>query len=481
MFATSIIRLIVLLLFVFNVFAVNKIVSNQNGIKSHRYEPNWKSLDKRPLPSWFDESKIGIFIHWGVFSVPSYGSEWFWEHWKQKDFNITYFMMKNYRPGFTYADFANDFRAEFFDPEEWADIFKRSGARYVVLTSKHHEGYTLWPSKHSFQWNAEALGPGRDLVGELAHAVRGEGLRFGLYHSLFEWFNPLYLNDKANGFKTNEFVRNKVGPCLYELIDRYRPSLIWSDGEWDAPDTYWNSTNFLAWLYNESPVKDEIVVNDRWGHETLCKHGGYYTCQDRYNPKTLQGHKWENAMTLDQSSWGYRREASLSDILGPEKLIATLVETVSCGGNLLVNVGPTKYGKLTPIFEERLYQLGEWLQINGEAIYGSKPWTKQNDSITSNVWFTSNHQALYAILLNYPKDNQLILGSVPYHQVSLIKLLGTEKPCQFNRTSEDYTFIRLPPITPNDQVKYAYTLKILLKESERNENRSNNAFKSGQF
>ena len=143
------------------------ILSIISTINCADYKPTWESLDTRPLPQWFDQSKIGIFIHWGVFSVPSYGSEWFWWNWKNPTPNKNYvdFMAKNFRPDFTYADFAAQFTAEFFDPVYWTEVFKASGAKYVVLTSKHHEGFTLWPSKYSFSWNAMDVGPKRDLVG----------------------------------------------------------------------------------------------------------------------------------------------------------------------------------------------------------------------------------------------------------------------------------------------------------------------------
>jgi alpha-L-fucosidase len=133
------------------------------------YKPTWESLGTRPLPQWYDQSKIGIFIHWGVFSVPSFGSEWFWMNWQSSNRSghqkYVDFMKKNYPPDFTYADFAPKFTAEFYEPDKWAEIFNASGAKYVVLTSKHHEGYTLWPSKYSFNWNAMDVGPKRDLLG----------------------------------------------------------------------------------------------------------------------------------------------------------------------------------------------------------------------------------------------------------------------------------------------------------------------------
>ncbi|CAG2231744.1 FUCA [Mytilus edulis] len=157
-------------------------------------------------------------------------------------------------------------------------------------------------------WNSYDTGPHRDLVGELAAAVQETtDLRFGLYHSLFEWFNPLFLKDKENNFTTQDFVKMKSMPELYELVNRYKPEVIWSDGSGEAPDSYWMSKEFIAWLYNDSPVKDTVVVNDRWGRGDICRHGGYLTCNDRYNPKALQNRKFENPMTIEKPL-GIRRK-----------------------------------------------------------------------------------------------------------------------------------------------------------------------------
>ncbi|KAG1673191.1 Alpha-L-fucosidase [Nymphon striatum] len=395
------------------------------GALSKRYEPNWKSIDSRPLPAWYDEVKIGIFMHWGVFSVPSFKSEWFWDYWKSaKLTDVVKFMEDNYPPGFTYPDFARDFTTEFYDPNQWAELIKASGAKYVVLTTKHHEGFTNWPSRASWNWNSKSVGPNKDLVGELETAIRNNtDIHFGLYHSLFEWFNPKYLNDKKNNFKTQQYVIQKAMPELYELVNTYKPDLIWSDGD-AGPPSYWNSTNFLAWLYNDSPVKDKIVVNDRWGYGTGCHHGGYYNCNDRYNPGKVQNHKWENAFTIDRSSWGYRRNAHLGDYLTSAEIIHSIAETVSCGGNVLINVGPTKEGTIIPIFEERLRDMGAWLKVNGEAIYKSKPWTHQNDTITKGIWYTSQGNAVYAIVLNWPKGNFLQLGAPVPTSKTVVTMLG---------------------------------------------------------
>ncbi|RWS15155.1 alpha-L-fucosidase-like protein, partial [Dinothrombium tinctorium] len=442
------------------------------------YKPTWDSLDSRPLPLWFDESKVGIFIHWGVFSVPSFGSEWFWFEWKgYKKQEYVDFMRENFKPNFTYAEFAPQFTAEFFHPDHWAKLFAQSGAKYVVLTSKHHEGYTLWPSKTSWNWNSVDVGPKRDLLGELASAVRKVGLRFGAYHSLYEWFNPLYLQDKNNSFNTQYFVnvrhflvfsfyliecafKFKTMPELRDLVNTYKVEIIWSDGDWEASDDYWQSKEFLAWLYNESPVKETVVVNDRWGKNIPCKHGGYFTCQDRFNPGKLQKRKWENAMTLDKGSWGFNRLRTVEDYLTIKELLTTLAQTISFGGNLLINVGPTHDGRIDPIMEERLLQLGEWLLINGDAIYKTEPWKYQNDTKTHKVWYTAAKQndLVYAIFFDWPDNGILKLASIKGSKdKSVICLITNKGEVQLKWKESNGTEISLPP---RPLTKWAWVLRL---------------------
>lgn len=253
-------------------------------------------------------------------------------------------------------------------------------------------------------------------------------------------------------------------PELYEIVNNYKPEVVWSDGD-SGPDTYWKSTEFLAWLYNESPVKDTVVVNDRWGNGAACHHGGFYTCTDRYNPGKLQNHKFENAMTIDKYSWGYRRNARLQDYLTIHDLITTFVETVSCGGNMLMNVGPQKDGKIAPIFEERLRQLGSWLQVNGEAIYGTKPWSHQNDTVAKGVWYTSKTNGgkttVYATLLQWP-SGQLTLGAPMVTDSTVITLLGYDQSnhFQFTKGSTGGVTINIPAINFNDMpCEWAWVLK----------------------
>ncbi|XP_074782066.1 tissue alpha-L-fucosidase isoform X2 [Athene noctua] len=370
-----------------------------------RYRPDWASLDTRPLPAWFDQAKVGVFVHWGVFSVPAWGSEWFWWHWRgehRPDYER--FVQRRYPPDTTYADFAPHFTAHDFQPREWAQLFQRAGA---------------------------------------------SNIRYGLYHSLLEWFNPLYLADKESDFKTQNFVLKKTMPELYDLVLKYKPDLIWSDGDWEAPESYWNSTSFLAWLYNDSPVKDTVVVNDRWCNNCSCHHGGYYNCADKYKPGTLLTHKWEMCSSIDKLSWGYRSNMNIAELMDEASIIEELVQTVSFGGNYLLNVGPTKEGVIVPIFQERLLALGRWLDTNGEAIYESKPWRVQMENSTDTVWYTSKGPAVYAIFLIWPRDNVLKLSSPTPSPATQVTMLGFAGTLKWQKSPGKGLLVTLPYMLPS--------------------------------
>ncbi|RZF45525.1 hypothetical protein LSTR_LSTR005727 [Laodelphax striatellus] len=434
--------------------------------KVNRYEANWKSIDSRPIPEWYEDAKIGIFIHWGVYSVPSFGSEWFWLYLVNGEDAFVKFMKQNYPPNFTYQDFGPQLTGEFFDASQWAKIFEGSGAKYIIFTSKHHEGFTMWPSSYAFGWNSKDVGLKRDVVGELAAAIRGEtNLHFGLYYSLMEWYNPLYLADKANDLTTQVFVDQKVMPELKELVNKYKPDIVWTDGDWDRPASYWKSTEFLAWLYNSSPVKEKVVVNDRWGSNMACHHGGYLTCKDRYNPGKIQSRKWENVLTIDKYSWGARREAKLADFLTIEEIIVIIAQTVSCGGNVVLNVGPSREGTINAIYQDRLAALGKWLKINGQAIYETRPWNHcQKDSNTEHVWYTSKTEGaeinVFALVLNWPRDGFVDLGCLLEVNVQSVTMLGVGGKLKFQPVDLNKgvrVFLPDKASTTND---WAWTLKV---------------------
>eukprot|EP01133_Synstelium_polycarpum_P019684 gene19684-23575_t len=425
------------------------------------YEPNWASINSRPLPTWYDQAKFGIFVHWGVFSVPGYadeygGAEWYWTTWKNPSMDngaTAAYHNKTYGPDFTYQQFGPMFTADLFDATAWANVFQSSGAKYVVLTSKHHEGFTMWPSAESWGWNAQDVGPKRDVVGEVSDAVKKAGLHMGLYHSLFEWYNPLYLADAASGSPptSDVYVNNILLPQLYDIVNKYEPSIVWADGEWMQPSSYFKSTDFLSWLYTNSSVKDVVVTNDRWGDECPGVNGGFYTPSDRYSPGKLMPHKWEDCMTIGYS-WGINQNEPLAFYQSSTDLIQSLVSTVSCGGNLLLNVGPTHQGIIPMILQERLLHMGEWLNVNGEAIYNSTHWRMQNETVEGQLWYTMNNEtgAVYAISYDWPTEGVLTLTSPISSSNTVVELLGYSLPLSYSKVSGSSSGIniKLPCLAP---------------------------------
>ena len=325
------------------------------ALSAQTYQPTWDSIDKRPTPAWFTDAKFGIFIHWGTYSVPAYApvlpgklayAEWYWNALTGGQQNPqadaiqagTWAYHKLlYGADFPYQDFASHFHAELFDPDHWASVFARSGAKYVVLTSKHHEGFALWPSREASAtwgrpWNAVETGPRRDLLGDLSGAVRRQGLQMGYYYSLYEWYNPLWLSDKPR------YIREHMFPQFKDLVTHYKPALIFADGEWDLTSAEWRTPELLAWLLNESPVKDDVVINDRWGKDCRHKHGGYWTTEYTSGMAGME-HPWEESRGMG-FSYGYNRAERLEHYHTGRELVIMLVDMVSRGGNLLLDIGP---------------------------------------------------------------------------------------------------------------------------------------------
>ena len=337
-------------------------------------EPTWESLQQRGYPQWFSDAKLGIFIHWGVYSVPAYASnegyaEWFYSGLMNKDSNRTDFMKRNYGEDFTYRDFDKMFKAEFWSPSDWADLFKKSGAKYVLLVTKHHDGYCLWDSEYSPEWNSVVGGPKRDIVGELTDAVRAEGLKMGFYYSLPEWTNPMHRWYVDPDDSITNYVDNHMIPQFKELVTKYRPSIIFSDGEWRNSAEQWHAAELIAWYYNT--VGEEAIVNDRWGHGAQY---GFRTPE--YSAGITQTDRpWAECRGIGRS-FGLNRNEPLSNYLTSKELIRHFAKTVAAGGGMTLNVGPAADGIIPMIQQERLLDLGKWLEINGEAIYGTRPYTK---------------------------------------------------------------------------------------------------------
>jgi alpha-L-fucosidase len=461
------------------------------GAAAQNYQPTWESLESRPVPQWFRDAKFGIFIHWGVYSVPGWSTKGNYAEWYQFGLQTNdSARMRFHKAKFgnrSYYDLANDFKAELFDPEEWAKLFELSGAKYIVLTSKHHDGFTLWPSKEAnntwgFPWNAQDIGPKRDLLGDLFKAVRKTSVHPGMYYSLFEWFNPLWKSDKE------KYRDQHVWPQMKELITKYQPDVFWTDGDWDVSDDVWKSREFITWMYNESPVKDRVVTYDRWGSNVRFHHGSVYTPE--YQPDLdFEDHYWEESRGMG-FSYGYNRQEDAWDYNSSQSLILQLIDKASRGGNFLLDIGPDEHGKIPPIMQERLLQIGEWLKLNGEAIYNTERWKvhsqwsegrtdyKPNSSsgdlllkltvdpdpgyAVKEVFYTYNRNTntLYAIFPRYPSDRKLKLKGINFTDKKKISFLSTGETLSYSINGSDLV-IELPAYDPNKiKTTAAYVLKI---------------------
>jgi alpha-L-fucosidase len=410
------------------------------------YQPTWESLDTRPVPAWFEEAKFGIFIHWGLYSVPAWAPKGQYSEWYQhrlvtaKDEAAVKFHEENYGNNFRYEDFVAGFKAELFNPDEWADLFVKSGAKYIVPTSKHHDGFCLWPSPHSWNWNSLDVGPHRDLMGELTTAVRARDLKMGFYYSIYEWYRPIYLESPSR------YAVEHMIPQMKDLVRRYAPSILFTDGEWDHPSDVFHSCEFLAWLFNESVCKDEIVINDRWGSDTRSAHGGYFTTE--YGEvgfgKIINETKvWEECRGIGKS-FGYNRIETPSDYLSGRDLILLLIDTVSKGGNLLLNIGPTADGRIPVVMQERLLEIGNWLTTNGEAIYNTRKWRTVAEGL---VRYTTKNNAIYALCSNWP-GNELILEAPKPAGTLAVHLLGRDQGLPATFTDGKLKIqLPAPPIT----------------------------------
>ena len=469
-------------------------------------EADWHALDERPVPTWFQGAKFGIFIHWGLYSVPSWApleghaalryAEWYWHSLTtgkslpegSPDRATWRFHQRVYGVTFAYEDFAPLFRAELFDSEQWAEILRAADARYVVLTSKHHDGFALWPSAEASKtwgraWNSTETGPKRDLVGDLTNAVRKKGLRMGLYYSLYEWYNPLWTADRTR------YVREHMRPQFKDVVARYEPSVIFADGEWELTSAEWRSTELLKWLFEESPSKDEVVVNDRWGSETRHAHGGYWTTEYTAGMSSLK-HAWEESRGIAYS-YGYNRAERAEDYKSSRELILMLADVVSRGGNLLLGIGPTADGRIPVIMEQRLLDVGKWLLVNGEAIYSTRPWQysrqwstgelpqlaydkefmaaydilkmvepPMDGSAAIEAFFTCNNEAVFAILPRW-QTSRFVFESIAAESVKSVVLLGDNRPLAFQGAADGVS-VDLPVISGSLLAQAAWVLKFSL-------------------
>jgi alpha-L-fucosidase len=340
-----------------------------------KYEPSWASLDTRPLPAWFNEAKFGIFVVWGPYSVPAWKdrgyAEWYGNNMNRENSPTWKFHRRVYGEDFRYEQFAPLFKAELWDPDAWCDLFVRAGARYVVTTANYHDGFAMWPTKYAYfndtdKWNSMDRGPKRDIIGELKTAGERRDLKMGIYYSFYEWYHPLYKNPETRG----RFVAEHLHPKFKEVVSTYKPWFIFLDGEWSHDYKFWRSEELAAWLYNESPCKDYVVANDRWG-QCRGEHGDVFESEYGGGEMCSPAHPWQEDRGMGRS-YGYNRAEGIEDYDSAADMIRMLSRCTCNGGNFLLCVGPTGDGRIPVIMQQRLLEIGQWLGVHGEAIYGAQ-------------------------------------------------------------------------------------------------------------
>ena len=457
------------------------------------FQPTWESLKENyRVPKWFIGTKFGLFLHWGLYSVPAHHNEWYEKHMYSKGADRQWHV-EHFGPQdkFGYKDFIPLFNCSNWNPEAWADLFKKSGAKFVVPTAEHHENFAMWDSAVT-PFNAMQMGPHRDLIGELCKAVRKRGLKFGVSnHGIenFQFINPpadmadkmkaehsdLYdpkwadfynVADRSDTacekFLVNWFARN------VELIDKYQPDMLWFDNGVDQRYLDPLKLRVAAYYYNRAK---------EWGKEvSLSTKKAAYAPSDKNtetigsiidfekiggrSPSGIRTGEWQVDEPIG-STWGYTSDEHFS---GPAPIITKLADTVSKNGTLLLNLSPKADGTFPPEITSTLLEIGHWLEVNGEAIYDTHNWIQFSEIDRErklNIRFTVKGDVLYAIILGAWPEDKLVIKSLAdggslEGKINSVNLLGDESTLRFSRDERGLKVMLLGP-APG---KYAWVLKI---------------------
>jgi len=484
------------------------------------YKPYWNSLGTHITPKWFQDAKFGIYTHWGICSVPACGPNGTWypyNMYREGTRQYKYHVKTYGHPSkFGYKDFIPMFKAEKFNPDEWAELFKKAGAQFAGPVGEHHDGFSMWDSQVN-EWNAAKMGPKRDVVGELEKAVRKQGMKFvvALHHAENWWFFPhwkkeydtadprytgLYgpphnLEWAQNMPKLSKGFGGDIGwPLLLdewplqdkpskefldkwlaksrEVIDKYQPDILWFDfGLRYIQEHY--KRELLAYYYSKAEEWSKEVVVTYKGQDLAPGSGVLDLERSRFSQLTY--HVWLTDTTVDDGyGWCYLRDAKYKTAA---TLVHYLIDIVSKNGSLLLNVGPKPNGEIPEEAKEVLLEMGRWLEVNGEAIYGTTPWmvygegpTKMTKSgefnedemaryTAEDIRFTVKDDVLYAICLDWP-DNGVTIKSMPEKlyssEIKSVKMLGSDELLLWKMTKKGLE-IKTPARRPCD---YAYVFKI---------------------
>ncbi len=468
------------------------------------FRPDWESLQKYEAPDWYRNAKFGIFIHWGVYSVPAFGSEWYPRLMYVEGSPEYNHHIATYGPldKFGYKDFIPMFKAEHYDPAAWAQLFKKAGAKYVVPVAEHHDGFAMYDSGLS-DWTVAKMGPHRDTLGELAKAVRAEGLRFGLSshrveHDFFlgpgrtissdvndpkyaAFYGPAHtwLKGSSNSPLDNDFTYVSSAWAddwlarSAELVEKYHPDLVYFDWWIGQASIRPNLTRFTAFYYNSALKYGGHVGVINYKDYAIQEHSAVLDLE-RGQLSDIRPIPWQTDTSVSNKSWGYIKNDTFKS---PEFIVHQLVDIVSKNGNLLLNIGPRSDGTIPEEVQQVLLDVGAWMSVNGDAIYGTRPWkiygegpTKAaagsfHDTDTTNYTaedfrFTTKGNVLYALGLAWPGNREVMIRSLASTagnaSVQSVNLLGSDAKIQFEQRPEGLHV--LLPVQP--PAKYAYALRI---------------------
>ena len=469
------------------------------------FRADWESLQKYSVPDWYKDAKFGIFIHWGVYAVPAFGSEWYPRQMYIQGSEEFKHHIATYgtQDKFGYKDFVPMFKAEKFDPAAWARLFKESGAKYVVPVFEHHDGFAMYDSGLS-DWTAVKMGPHRDLVGDLAKAVRAEGLHLGasshrVEHNFFLGVGRTFRSDindpqyasfygPAHNWLENQFRTPLSNDFTYvspewthdwlarsaEIIEKYRPEVFFFDWWIGQPYVRPDLTRLTAFYYNRS-INNGGPVGVLTYKDYAMKESSAVLDIERGQLGSIRPQYWQTDTSVSNKSWGYIEHDTFKS---PQFIVHQLVDVVSKNGNLLMNIGPRADGTIPDEVQQVLHEVGSWLNVNGEAVYGTRPWKAYGEGPTQvaegsfhdtdtrpytpeDFRFTTKGGVVYAVELGWPSKTEALIhtiktGVAGERPVESVELLGAEGTLQFQQ-QEDGLHIQLPTRNPG---KFAYVFKI---------------------
>ncbi len=468
--------------------AIEKQISKMDKLNAAGpYKPDWKDLEKHEAaPEWFRDAKFGIYWHWGVYSVPAYGNEWYpkWMHVKNKRYYKHHVKTYGQPDEFGYHDFVPMFKAEKFDADEWAELCKKAGARYAGPVVEHHDGFSMWDSDIT-PWNAADMGPKKDLTGLLEKAIRKRGMKFvtTFHHERTKWWYP-----RVEGWPTttedpvlrmlyanvsNETYYKIFIAKLGEVIDKYQPDLIWHDGALGHINKSY-SARYLAYYFNSAKKwgRDVVVTTKNWQYPREISVLDF----EKGRADKLTDYAWLTDDTISRGSWCYTKGLRIKDT---RRVLHDFIDIVSKNGCLLLNISPKANGMIPDDQKKVLLEMGAWLDVNGEAIYNTRPWEiygegtarmKKGGHFVGEVKYTGKDvrytrskdgESLYAIVMGWLQGDKFTLRSAVVSGEGKVAMLGYEKPLTYTITDEKHLLINVPELSQDQRpCEHAYVFKI---------------------